>query len=128
MRFTYHNHELEIYRYADGSCGLDNIIRNTDPAAVGFEIDVHWVKKGGQDPVEYIKRHSSRIWQVHMKDMAEDGSITELGNGTIDLAGCIEAAASTPAEWLIYEQDYSDHDPFDSAVESLSCLRRLLKK
>ena len=55
LRFTYHNHDLEIKKYADGSCGLDNVIKNTDPAAVGFELDVYWVKKGGQDPVEYIK-------------------------------------------------------------------------
>ena len=126
VRFTYHNHELEIKSYADGSCGLDNIIRNTDPAEVGFELDVYWVKHGGKDPVEYINRHRSRIWQIHMKDKAEDGSITELGNGIIDLAGCIKAAASTPAEWLIYEQDYSNIDPFESAVISLTHLRKLL--
>ena len=83
LRFTYHNHDLELKKYADGSCGLDNVFKNTDPANVGFELDVYWVKKGGQDPVEYIKKHGSRIWQLHMKDMAEDGSITELGNGNV---------------------------------------------
>lgn len=128
LRFTYHNHELEIKQYADGSCGLDNVIKNTDPANVGFELDVYWVKKGNQDPVEYIKKHKDRIWQLHMKDMAEDGSITELGNGNVDLAKCIEAAECTPAEWLIYEQDYSKIDPFESAVISLTHLRKLLNK
>lgn len=126
LKFTYHNHDLEIKKYADGSCGLDNVIGNTDPENVGFELDVYWVSAGGQDPVQYIKKHGSRIWQVHMKDMAEDGSITELGNGKVDLAKCIEAAADTPAEWLIYEQDYSKMDPFESAVISLNHLRKLL--
>ena len=128
VRFTYHNHDLEIRRYADGSCGLDHLIRDTDPAEVGFELDVYWVKKGGQDPVSFIRKHHSRIWQLHMKDMAEDGSITELGNGTVDLAGCVEAAAATPAEWLIYEQDYSSRDPFESAVISLEYLTKLVKR
>ena len=107
---------------------MDNVIQKTNPGKVGFELDVYWVKKGGQDPVQYIKKQGSRIWQIHMKDMAEDGSITELGNGNIDLAGCIAAAADTPAEWLIYEQDYSKIDPFESAVISLTHLRKLLNK
>lgn len=128
MRFTYHNHDLEIRRYADGTCGLDHLIQNTSPENVGFELDVYWVSKGGQDPVEYMKKHSSRIWQIHMKDMAGDGSITELGNGTVDLAKCIEAGLDTPAEWLIYEQDYSERDPFESAVISLTHLRKLLNR
>lgn len=128
LRFTYHNHELELKQYTDGSCGLDNVIQKTNPGKVGFELDVYWVKKGGQDPVQYIKKQGSRIWQIHMKDMAEDGSITELGNGNIDLAGCIATAADTPAEWLIYEQDYSKIDPFESAVISLTHLRKLLNK
>lgn len=128
LRFTYHNHDLELRKYDDGSCGLDNVIKNTDPANVGFELDVYWVKKGGQNPVEYIKKQGSRIWQLHMKDMAEDGSITELGNGNVDLAKCIEAAENIPAEWLIYEQDYSKIDPFESAVISLTHLRKLLNR
>ena len=128
LRFTYHNHDLELRKYDDGSCGLDNVRKNTDPANVGFELDVYWVKKGGQDPVEYIKKQGARIWQLHMKDMAEDGSITELGNGNVELAKCIEAAENTPAEWLIYEQDYSKIDPFESAVISLTHLRKLLNR
>ena len=128
LRFTYHNHDLELKKYADGNCGLDTVINSTDPANVGFELDVYWVKKGGQDPVSYIKKHGSRIWQLHMKDMAEDGSITELGNGNVDLMGCIKAAENIPAEWLIYEQDYSNIDPFESAVISLTHLRKLLNK
>lgn len=128
VRFTYHNHDLEIRRYADGSCGLEQLMRKTEPALAGFELDVYWVKKGGQEPVEFIQKHASRIWQIHMKDYAEDGSITELGNGILDLAGCIRAAEATPAEWLIYEQDYSKGDPFDSAVTSLAHLRKLLNR
>ena len=61
-------------------------------------------------------------------EVAEDGSITELGNGIVDLAGCVEAAAATPAEWLIYEQDYSSRDPFESAVISLEYLTKLVKR
>ena len=128
VRFTYHNHDLELRRYADGSCGLDHVIRDTAPDKVGFELDVYWVKKGGQEPVEFIRKHASRIWQLHLKDMAEDGSITELGGGSIDLAGCVAAAEATPAQWLIYEQDYSARDPFESAVISLTYLRRLLNR
>ncbi len=128
IKFTYHNHDLEFRKYSSGGCGEVDIINGTDPALTGLELDVYWVKKGGQDPVQFINNYGSRIWQLHMKDMAEDGSITELGNGNVPLEECIAAAVDTPCEWLIYEQDYSQIDPFDSAVISLNHLRKLLKK
>ena len=128
MKVTYHNHYLELVPYPDNSCGLDHLIRNTSPENTGFELDVYWVKKGGQDPAAYIQKNAARIWQLHMKDMAEDGSITELGNGNVDLKKCIEAAENAPCKWLIYEQDYSQKDPFESAVISIGYLNKLLNK
>lgn len=128
VRFTYHNHDLEFKPYPDGECGFDKLMAATDPAQVGAELDVYWVSSAGGDPLKYMQKYGRRIWQIHMKDMAEDGSITELGNGVIALDKCIEAAVDTNSEWLIYEQDYSNMDPFDSAVISLTHLRKLLKK
>ena len=85
------------------------------------------MKKGGECPVRYIRKYADRLPQIHMKDMdREDGSFTELGTGTVDLPGCVEAARDTICEWLIYEQDVCKRPQFESAKISLEYLKKLL--
>ena len=128
FRFTYHNHAAEFAMY-DGKHALDYLYENTDPEQVMAELDVYWIAKGGEDPVKYIRRYAGRLPQLHLKDMdREDGSFTELGQGCIDLAGCLEAARDSICEWVIYEQDVCKRSPFESAVMSLEHLNKLLHR
>lgn len=46
----------------------DIFIANTDPSLVCFELDVYWTVRGGNDPLEYLKKHADRIKAVHIKD------------------------------------------------------------
>ena len=48
----------------------DYIAENTDPEAIGFELDVGWVVRAGLDPVEYINRYAGRVPLIHMKECA----------------------------------------------------------
>ena len=128
FQFTYHNHAAEFAQY-EGRPALDYLYENTDPAQVMAELDVYWITKGGEDPVKYIRRWGSRLPQLHLKDMdRDDGSFTELGQGCIDLAACIDAAEKSICQWVIYEQDVCKRDPFESAVMSLEHLKKLLKR
>ncbi len=126
LQFTYHNHAAEFEKIG-GEAALDVLFNRTDARQVQAELDIYWVVKGGECPVRYIQKYANRLPQLHMKDMdREDGSFTELGNGMIDLAACVEAAKSTICEWLIYEQDVCKRPQFESAKISIEYLRKLI--
>lgn len=107
----YHNHTELFLPVADGgvvtdTVGMDVLAQNTDPDLVHFEMDLYWVHAAMRDPVTYLERYPGRIHQFHVKDMAEDGSITAPGTGIIDF-NRIFAAGSVHQDILEYiiEQD-----------------------
>ena len=107
---------------------MSRILDETDPAQVFIEPDVCWLTRAGVDPASHIRRYAKRIRQVHLKDLRipeERETMTALGDGCVDLAGCIAAAKETPCQWLIYEQDHSA-DHFADAVKSLAFLKKFL--
>ena len=88
LSFGYHNHSGEFARVtsatppaeapAGGGRGrsprgeiiYDEMMKNTDPSLVFFELDVYWCVMGQQDPVDYMKRYADRIKVLHIKDKA----------------------------------------------------------
>ena len=61
----YHNHHIEFAKF-DGKYMLDII--NENSPAMGLEIDVHWVQRGGLDPVRTLEKYAGRTAMVHLKD------------------------------------------------------------
>ena len=61
----YHNHHIEFAKF-DGTYMLDIIAANSP--AMGMEIDVHWVQRGGLDPVRTLEKYAGRTAMVHLKD------------------------------------------------------------
>lgn len=122
--FTYHNHAQEFEKI-DGQYALDQLYAATDPKAVQGELDTYWIKKGGADPVAYIRKYTGRVPQVHLKDMDKaDGSFTEVGNGLMDLPGIFAVARDVGARWVIVEQDTCKRPSIDSARISIENLRK----
>ena len=146
----YHNHHVEFTRY-DGRYLIDIIRDNTKN--IGFEIDTHWVHRGGEDPVKFIQRYAGRIRLLHLKDyrigempLPEGGldptnreamarfmqaftgivQFAEVGEGTLDMKGCIEAGLAGGSEYFLIEQDDCyGRDPFDSLRISRDNLIRM---
>lgn len=81
VRFGIHNHTpamLNGHRefYAD--------LRRTDPKRVGFCFDVHWVYRGGIQPLDALKEFGSRVTNWHLRQ-SRDGIWWEvLDSGDID--------------------------------------------
>ena len=44
---------------------LDIIKNNT--TKLGFELDVHWIQRAGENPVEFVKRYTGRISFITFK-------------------------------------------------------------
>ena len=123
----YHNHHIEFAKY-DGKHLLD-IIADRAPD-MGLEIDVHWVQRGGLDPVATIRKYRDRVAMVHLKDY-RIGSIpdeafaalasgehktfmaaftgvvqfAEVGEGNLDFRAIIEESIASDVKYLLVEQD-----------------------
>lgn len=79
----YHNHEYE-FTPIDGVLPYDILLRATDPGRVVFELDLFWIRRGGQDALRYFRQWPGRFPMVHAKDMAADGAMVDVGAGVID--------------------------------------------
>ncbi|MDR2885500.1 MAG: sugar phosphate isomerase/epimerase [Rikenellaceae bacterium] len=86
IKFGFHNHAKEFEKRG-GEVIYDYLINNTDPKHVFYEMDVYWVKKGGADPVEYLKKYAGRFPVLHIKDESIIGE-----SGTLDFQSIFEAA------------------------------------
>lgn len=127
LNLYYHNHHIEFAKF-DGKFMLDIIAENSP--AMGLEIDVHWVQRGGLDPVRTLEKYAGRTAMVHLKDyrigqmpeaamglldsgdfagfMAEFKNVVqfaEVGEGNLDFASIIPAAQAAGAAYLLVEQD-----------------------
>jgi sugar phosphate isomerase/epimerase len=123
----YHNHHIEFAKF-DGRYMLDIIAENSP--AMGMEIDVHWVQRGGLDPVRTLEKYAGRTAMVHLKDyrigqlpesafgLLESGDVAgfmaefkdvvqfaEVGEGNLDFPSIIPAAQEAGARYLLVEQD-----------------------
>ena len=116
----------EVYstNFADGLRPFDLLFSRTDERFVKFELDVYWATKGSVDPATLLTAHQSRFHLVHLKDMAKDGSTTEIGNGTIDFGEIIEASLQSGVRHYFVEQDTSN-SPFDSIQTSYEYVEKL---
>jgi sugar phosphate isomerase/epimerase len=135
-RLSYHSHAFEFRRFG-ATTGLEILLGETDPDALGWEPDVYWISFAGEDPAAWIGRYAARSRLVHLKDMRPGPRPSDpigenardlaahlsaaLGEGTLDFGPAL--AAATAAEWLIVEQDFSDRPMIESLTRSRERLR-----
>lgn len=135
IKLYYHNHHIEFVKY-DGKYLMEIIAENAPE--LGFELDVHWVQKGGENPVNILKKYSGKVELVHLKDyevmpLTEDdlklmqtdvnafrqsfdnrARFAPLGQGSLPLKEIADQAIESGCRYLLVEQDLSyGRDPFD---------------
>ena len=123
LAFAYHNHDFEFRPLGD-QIPYDVLLAETDPALVRFEIDLYWATSGGRDPLAYFQKYPKRFPLVHLKDMAADRSITEVGHGMIDFRRVLAEAKRAGMVHCFVEHD-DPSDPMRSIETSLRYLRQL---
>jgi sugar phosphate isomerase/epimerase len=124
---SYHNHDFEFTEKAHGRTAFDYLFEEVPAGLLQVEMDTCWVYYGGYDPVEYINKYAGRLPIIHLKDLKklEDGSpeTVVLGEGEVDLAAIIEAAAAAGVEWAVVEQDFCSRSPLASVTDSLNWIK-----
>lgn len=121
ITFGYHNHDFEFVR-VNGSYLLDHLLQLTDAALVKIELDVYWVAYAGVDPLAFLQEHAERIALIHLKDMAPDRSMTEVGKGILDMRGICDFAEQHGL-WGVVEHDHPTIPSLESAKISLEYFR-----
>lgn len=127
LTLSYHNHHIEFTRY-DGKYLLDHIADGAPSLAL--ELDMHWVARGGLDPVRTLELYGERVAMVHLKDyrigripaeafdQLKSGDVAgfmqaftgvvqfaEVGEGNLDWRSIIPTAQRLGIEHLFVEQD-----------------------
>ena len=127
--FSFHNHDQEFVK-RDGQTWLEALYATADPEILKAELDVHWVARGGGDPVKWIRSYPGRQPLLHLKDLAvhlEDGKaqprFAEIGEGNLNWPGILAAAMEAGVQCAYVEQDDCyGKDPFDSlAISYRNC-------
>jgi sugar phosphate isomerase/epimerase len=123
-RLSYHNHAFEFVTI-DGQRAIDLMLGQSPSNLVNFEPDVYWIKVGGADPAEYIRKYSGRTPIIHLKDMTAGPTPTyaEIGEGIIDFTPIFAASEASGAEWYVVEQDFCARPALESAALSLKHLK-----
>jgi len=124
LTFGFHNHALE-FAPAEGKYLLDILLDETDPAFVQSELDTYWAAYAGVDPRVYMAQRTGRIRWVHLKDMTPERTFAEVGDGTLDINGIIDAARLAGAQWYIVENDAPTIPSLESARRSIENLLSL---
>ena len=105
---------------------LLQLIQDVGHPLVGAYFDVGNATTLGSEPLSDIRTLGSHIVQVHVKDPRLDRTPCYLGEGDVDLAGClkalVEAGYSGP---LVFETPSLD-DPDGTAARNLETLKGLI--
>jgi sugar phosphate isomerase/epimerase len=123
IQFAYHNHDFE-FQAIDGKLPYDVLLAQTDPQLVKMELDLFWIKKGGQDALAYFEKYPGRFELCHVKDMDEQGRMTDVGKGKIDFAKIFSHAKQAGLKHFFVEHD-EPADPLQSITASCQYLKSL---
>ena len=142
ISLSYHNHHVEFAKIG-GETLLDHLRRKAPH--LRYEIDCHWVQRGGRDPERTLKEFAGVLDLVHLKDFrialppaelfaarqggdpgafsrywtSEIVQFAEVGEGTLDWKPVIEQALASGAQHLLIEQDQTyDRDIWESLAIS----------
>ena len=116
LTFCWHNHNKEFIKMETG-LPFDYLMKNTDPKNVRCELDIYWVKKGGDDPLEKLKKYRGRYSILHIKDMAPgpEQDFACPGSGVIDFRPILSEAEDQKIGHYMVERD--------NVTDGLECLR-----
>ncbi len=126
VQYLVHLHDWEYAPLDSGETPFEILLEHTSPDNVVVELDLYWAVAAGEDPVALIDEHGDRIALLHVKDMAADGAITTVGEGTIDFPAVFAAAGNRIGSYVVERdppQDDPAFDPFEPTIAGVRYLQ-----
>ena len=134
LRLMYHFHAYEWQRFG-GVCGMELLVRNTDPENVWFQPDVYWMQCAGVEPSSALTLFAGRAFSMHVEDYAVrplEGVIESVprrcvavGEGNMNYRGIIAKAAEIGVARAVIEQEESSGDIFEDLKTNVRNLTAL---
>ena len=110
MKFGYHNHAHEFQK-VEGQVMYDYMLEHMNPEYVFFQMDVYWVVRGQNSPVDYFNKYPGRFKIFHIKDHREIGQ-----SGMVGFDAIFKNAKTAGVQYLVAEiEKYSM--PVEESVE-----------
>ena len=128
FKMAIHNHGPDNPLYPNAT-DIWNHIKDLD-ARIGICIDIGHTTRDGQDPCEDILKYSSRIYDMHVKDVdkaTKEGVTVEMGRGIINIPEVIETLRKIKYSGscsLEFEKDMKD--PLPGIAESIGYLKGVM--
>lgn len=116
LQVGFHNHAVEMEVF-DGRTGYEWFAEAAGPDVI-FTLDVAWAARGKQDPAALLGRMKGRVWNIHAKDNAPEGTAADergfsiLGKGTVNWDQVLPAARDAGVLFYTLEHDM----PKDAAL------------
>jgi sugar phosphate isomerase/epimerase len=133
IQFGYHNHNFEFANIDGIVPYYDIFLPEMDPDLITMEIDLYWVTKAGQDPVEMFNKYPGRFQLFHMKDMYTETApyfevikddIAPVGAGLIDFKRILAAGKEAGMKYMFVEDDNQGNGkPFKGIETSITNLQ-----
>ena len=123
VTLQYHPHGYEFSAHEDGTI-LDYMLKNVTEAK--FQMDVFWIKQGGQDPVAFLRRYPGKFTSLHMKDRKPGTVNTSNGQADIEV-GIVLGAGDVGIESVVTEANRQGIKYFFIEDESSRVLQQVPK-
>lgn len=129
MKFGYHNHAFE-FDAMEGKKPFDLMLAELDPKLVSIEMDIYWIVRAGEDPIQYFEKYPGRFEQWHVKDMEKHNKDrnANIGTGSIDYTRIFAKAKQSGMKHWYVEQESYPGEPIESVGASADYLKKLQKK
>jgi inosose dehydratase len=128
IRVAIHNHGPEDKLYPSPANVWDHI-KGLDER-IGLCLDIGHAARAGADPVKAVKEYGSRIFDLHIKDLAvltKEYHPAVLGRGVLDIPGLLRALKRMRyAGYCSIEFEMDMNDPFPGVAESVGYFRGVL--
>ncbi len=132
IQFGYHNHNFEFAELDGLIPYYDIFMPEMDKDLITMEIDLFWVSKAGQDPVEMFNKYPGRFQLFHLKDMHTSqepfydvikDDISPVGAGVIDFKRILAAKEIAGMKYSFVEDDNQGNGkPFEALETSIGNL------
>jgi inosose dehydratase len=128
IKLAIHNHGPDNPLYPNAT-DIWNHIKDLDPK-IGICIDIGHTIRDGQDPSVDLARYSSRIYDMHIKDVdkaSKEGKTVEMGRGIIDIPKVVITLRKikyTGSCSLEFEKDMDD--PIAGIAESIGYFKGVM--
>jgi inosose dehydratase len=101
LRLLLHQHAPEL---AENGREWRHIMNGTDPKQVEICLDVHWILRGGLEPMAFLRESMPRLASLHLRNSKNGVWLEDLADGDIDYrAVAAELRKHAFRGWLVVE-------------------------